>query len=680
MVKQTNRLGILSFESLIAGLWDELGPYIVDEIPCETPFNVEYKRLSEFRSNAPILVPSGEYGRPVKAVLFVLSDHIDQQQAESILYRRALHTSDSSTVYKKADETDKKSILIEKLVGFHDVSVVLYTSMPANMGALDGPNYLSYFAINSIIDVAGESKMDGLRYLENNINSGVITVNTPQYVDAVLKETDTKTLSEAITKLDRMRPDNLARKKDLESFEMEFSKLSDLINQYGIENSRSLNHETPEMLRLSIMEHREEFLAKVHEGWKLGQKVALRMLLSIQEQLQILKASLKEAYRSKNRLRLVRIKADISYNEFKENLVRHLMDTIVWQILQGQLYISRRLYLGVEGSKMLKDTNIESVLSVADRINETPGDFALIADLSGYIQSGDLLCKIGRQIVLVEVKDGDRNHEIVEILGEIQAGEIDLIEATSKYKLSEKDLKQLERQAKQIAVMENISNIVNTDKGFEHGTNNPIEIITPAESTPRFTNDLYEVRKQLDNRNLWGYTVVNECLHIGLYKGPFKIVGAKLLKAIGDTNSQNTVLINYKTVIRSLNKPFFLLPFEREYIFNILFGRMDLYFLLDLDAFISIASDFGMKARWATERETNKERAKGNKELFILNGRGIVVALANEAEFKQELFIAAGAIHKIVYEHINPAYVMYSFKYFLKPTSENSDDNVSGKQ
>jgi hypothetical protein len=661
-VKKHN-LGILAYGSLINDPGEELSPYIIERISCQTPFNVEYDRISASRDNAPTLVPSGKQGSPVAAVILVLSDEISIETAQSMLYRRELHLVNSNKQYNRPQNPGRNSVIIEQVNDYCNVQAVLYTAIPSNMGSLNTPSYLAYFAISSILDEAGERGEDGIRYLQSNIDNGIVTANTEAYEKAILEETHCKTLAEAIEKLDKMRPANLERKRQMAVFEKEVIELSDLINQYGIENTKNLNHDTPETLQKSMVEHREEFMEKVHEGWKLGQKLALKMILEIQDAVISLKTSLKEAHRSKNKQRVSQIKSDIEHYRFKESIVRHLMDTIAWQLLQGQLYISRRLYQEVEGDKILKDSNIESAVAAVEEINKKGSNFALISDLTGYIQSGDLLCLMDKKIVIVELKEGKKNNEIIKVLREIKAGDINVPAAIEKYSLSQKDVEQMDRQAKQIATMENIVNIVNTDYGVEPGTDRPIKIVTPNEATPRFTEELHEAYMQLEKRNLWGYTVVRDCLHIGIYKGPFRFIGAKLLKAVGGIHSENCILINYLTVLQSLNKPFFTLPFEREHVFDILFGRMTLYFLLDLDAFIALAPKVGMNARWATVKETNKAKPKMRKGLFIYKGSGIMLAMKEDVDFKEPMFLAVGSIHKIIYEHIDPAYVMYSFHY-----------------
>ena len=120
--------------------------------------------------------------------------------------------------------------------------------------------------------------------------------------------------------------------------------------------------------------------------------------------------------------------------------------------------------------KFSRNSNINSVVSVANEINKQEADFALISDITSYIQIGDLLCIIDKKVVIAEVKEGKRNYEIIEVLGEINKGVLTVEEAKTKHELSETDIKQLQRQIKQEEAMRNITNIINNDEGIDSST------------------------------------------------------------------------------------------------------------------------------------------------------------------------------------------------------------------
>lgn len=670
---QNNKLGILAYGSLVDEPGSELNAVIVDRIPCDTPFNVEYARLSSGRSDAPTVIPITGEGKPVKAFILVLADNVTQAQAESMLWRREIRVTEPSRVYRRPPTPHMNSVLVESISNYHSVETVLYTSIQSNMGILNTPAYLAHFAIQSILNEAGEKKTDGLRYLKNNIDNGIITPLTTEYEAEILKRTAAKNIDEAIEKMDKLRPANLAKLADLKEFEKKVIEMADFVCEYGIANTIDSSITDPEKFQEAIKTNHDKFMANCHTGFKKGQKLAIQLIEVIQEAVVKLKKELKQAHQSKNKNRISQIKSDLELYRYKENIIRHTMDYIAWQMIHGQLYISRRLYQGIKGDKVLKHSNIKSVVAVSDEINKNEMDFALITDITSYIQIGDLLCVIDKKAILGEVKEGKRNIEILEVLGEVKAGHTAIEEVQSKHNLTEKDMEQLQRQMRQETAMKNVTEIINTDKGIDRSTGQPIKIVTPREGTPRFIKELYDLRKQLDTRNLWAYTVIEECLHIGIYKGHFKFVGTALLKAIAEQKTKNYFIVDFLKIIESLNKPIFALPVEKEFIFDILFGRIKILFMVDLDEFITLADKVGLVAEWGTERETNKAKAIAkHKELFVFNGRGIKIYKKDEGKISTEGWIALGTFHKIFFEHIYPSYTLHSFNYLIELEEEGN--------
>lgn len=82
-------VGILAYGSLINEPGIELEQLIVNRINCETPFEVEFARLSKTRGNAPTLIPVKEgEGSKVPAQILVLKEGTALKEAHDILWRR----------------------------------------------------------------------------------------------------------------------------------------------------------------------------------------------------------------------------------------------------------------------------------------------------------------------------------------------------------------------------------------------------------------------------------------------------------------------------------------------------------------------------------------------------------------------------------------------------------------
>ena len=202
------KIGILAFGSLIKNPGGEIKNIELIRIDCETPFKVEYSRISQSRSNAPTLIPveNGAEGKKVQAKLIILKPEISLDVAKSILWRREIHTSDKKRVYNEPENPTPKNVLIRELDNFCNTEKVIYTAFIVQPEFKDlTPDKLADFAISSILEEAGRKEKDGIRYLLSAKNCGIETELSKAYEEKLLEKSKTKTLEEAIEKLDRQR-------------------------------------------------------------------------------------------------------------------------------------------------------------------------------------------------------------------------------------------------------------------------------------------------------------------------------------------------------------------------------------------------------------------------------------------------------------------------------------------
>ncbi|HPH45950.1 MAG TPA: hypothetical protein PLJ60_18980 [Chryseolinea sp.] len=205
MDRKTLKIGILAYGSLIDDPGVELQPLIIDRILCDTPFKVEFARVSSTRDNAPTLIPVSEGGRTIKAQILVLSDEITTEQAKSMLWRRERHIADVTQEYTRPNNPGINAVLVEQLHHFNGVELVLYTSIGKNIERPITPQLLSDYAISSIRANAGAMEKDGIRYLLSAKKNGIITEFSEEYENEILKKTNTKSLKETIQQLDSER-------------------------------------------------------------------------------------------------------------------------------------------------------------------------------------------------------------------------------------------------------------------------------------------------------------------------------------------------------------------------------------------------------------------------------------------------------------------------------------------
>lgn len=191
-------IGILAYGSLVTDPGDEIKKSLERQIEgVFTPFNVEYARRSRTRENAPTLVPvSNGIGAPVKGMILVLKEAITEEEAKNMLYRRETHKVGSSKAYDHNAQIKRKDgLLIETLSDFHDVAAVIYTCLKPNFPEIldsrlpdeEKAKLLAQAAIQSITSKTYEDNKDGIYYLYQNIQSGIITPLTGPYKNEILK-------------------------------------------------------------------------------------------------------------------------------------------------------------------------------------------------------------------------------------------------------------------------------------------------------------------------------------------------------------------------------------------------------------------------------------------------------------------------------------------------------------
>lgn len=190
----TYSFGILAFGSLLGDPGAELVPLIKDRMIIRSPIKVEYARLSErTRGGAPTLVPySG--GAFVTAQVIKLDDTVSLEEAQHMLWRR--ETGKIGLQERYTRRNGKNCVLIDT-TAFDDMKLLYVNFNKEGKEEVVSPPDLAKHAIESVRK-APPGK-DGISYLANAINCGVITPLTEQYVFEILRQTSTSNLNDALS-------------------------------------------------------------------------------------------------------------------------------------------------------------------------------------------------------------------------------------------------------------------------------------------------------------------------------------------------------------------------------------------------------------------------------------------------------------------------------------------------
>ena len=200
-----SRVGILAFGSIAKEPGTELDNAVTKRVKVQTPFKVEFARSSSTRDGAPTLVPVGEKGAHVPAMLFVLDDSVTVADARAMLYRRETGRLNDQTAGSPA-------AWIAELPRFKGTRPCLYTALPANIRPLT-PAKLAELAVSSAAAPAGAEWRDGISYLQQQKRRRLTTPLMDDYEEAVLARTGARDLAGAWERARFYQPSPLDQKE-----------------------------------------------------------------------------------------------------------------------------------------------------------------------------------------------------------------------------------------------------------------------------------------------------------------------------------------------------------------------------------------------------------------------------------------------------------------------------------
>ena len=187
-------VGILAYGSLINDPGPEIEPLIERRIQTTTPFPVEYGRLSRTRGGSATVVPYSS-GCPVKAEVLVLPESVSLDEAKNLLWRRETRREESKQKYKEI--ASPNAVVIRDKTEFCGLRHVFYTDFdPCGKISSPDPGVLARAAVDSVM--AAPRGKDGISYLMQLVEAGVVTALTPSYQKQILDLTATASLVEAL--------------------------------------------------------------------------------------------------------------------------------------------------------------------------------------------------------------------------------------------------------------------------------------------------------------------------------------------------------------------------------------------------------------------------------------------------------------------------------------------------
>jgi hypothetical protein len=344
----------------------------------------------------------------------------------------------------------------------------------------------------------------------------------------------------------------------------------------------------------------DQFIGLVHEGFWIAQDLAVQVLVE-------------EGARDAQ----------------KAQLYRHYMDVIAWQLIDNQLYIARRLFRRT-APPSLQEANLKSVRHVACDFGAADQKrFALLTDLTSFVQVGDLLTKYeDGAIGVIEVKEGEVNSRILRFLESLASTECPYSIKLFRDSEGEKTFNQLTRVVRQRLRGAHVEEVVNTGAGVDPDTGEHVIVRDVPVTMSSWESKLVELLEESNDRG-WAIAHIENCLFVGVYRENMRLAGELIFRGWLEhcTEDSCSPIANLMDgIVRPLALPHLLWALPREQKLDILFGRAVVWLGLDMNSFMSLCNESSpVRLRWASRKETGKLRDRYRSKVWTQNNRAILI-------------------------------------------------------
>lgn len=424
----------------------------------------------------------------------------------------------------------------------------------------------------------------------------------------------------------------------IDEYERNLRNICNYAFAYGIKTYRASNPSFNP--KTASKAESDKFIARCHEGFALAQDLIVKQLMQIQAKQRDYRSQLKDARHRRDKTEVCNCEANIIYLTNREFVLRKVADGIAWQLWGLQRWNLRRLYLG-RRMPYLDASNIDSVTSEVKDINKDPLCFGLIADITSFIQIGDIL-KVDRssdvaKIHLIEMKSGEMNAKVIDFIKQFDKIQCPRIPYFFAQEYGKKALAQAIRVTTQQMKAAQVLQIVQTGKGkdpyLDQDINIPDDILL-VDDYDETLNGLVGKCKS-DGK---AHSVIDECLFVGVYdpsRFPAYLsdfINFLYFTVSGTGRKQEPFLHSEEFHIHQtklflqraypiydlrlslkipLAQPLFMRRIAEETMLNIVFGKLIVLLYLDYDKWFGRAKSKGLEARWSTEQEFRKCSEKG---------------------------------------------------------------------
>ena len=486
---------------------------------------------------------------------------------------------------------------------------------------------------------------------------------------------------------------------DLENFEPFLRDLLDTAFNTGGKYLKD-NGITLDDIKLFLKDksQNKEFIKQCHKGYNWAQEKIGNKIISLQE----LKLSLVERKSTASQSSISEIGTQILIIENRTLVLRRIIDSIGYTLLNRKQWIMRRFILHSLSTSNINCNEIKANLREASFRNNTDRQvFNLACDLSNIFHVGDLLKidfrKHPPKWEIIELKKGHINNELRKIIND-HPDSAKVVTPSAKLTLDDKTSKQLNRMRRQIARMRNIENIYSTDQGVD--TTSGCKLFLNKEEIP--LDHYYEVlEKAVSNAHNKGSSLhqIDDCLFILASKEHSAFQIKHILFHLTNPFSQchfesrDIDNSNIRNEIKAVSKdwfiadfikgsihtmgcePTFTLPINHEIILDLLFERVKVGIGIAVEPFIELLNKNGVNARLGTRKETGDHlHTRGNIETLLYKKRIIICNMLNGYEF----VLGTGILSRMLFDLVRPGIIPSVFIEAHRQYDEQGTFNQGG--
>lgn len=379
-------------------------------------------------------------------------------------------------------------------------------------------------------------------------------------------------------------------------------------------------------------ENRRAFLAAVHSGFGRAQDFVADRLPELE---QIPKKSRSPDHR--NRI--------LFY--------RKVMDSVAWQMLHFQLYIARRLYGGHQPPSLVH-SNFNAVKEEAKAMASGPEMFALISDLTTFVQVGDLLVidMAAGRLKLIEVKTGRKNQQVGEFADFVVQSQNTYALKLFREQEGQKTFEQLTRVLRQKARMSAVVQILSKGEGVDPHLKVPITIPENPIAIQEYDHRLAEVIAGSEKSG-YALDVIDGCLFLAAYRndarswGPGAFQHGWFYPSGGRKGFPIANLLS--CMVTPLALPLFCRDLPAEHVFDLLFGRCKVILGIHLDEFAARSQARGLPLAWSTKKEAARLTSQGLRP-YTVDHRALVAPLPGDGQTA----FSDGLIVRMLYHGTTP--------------------------